>query len=105
MEHTFQKQYEALQCLKCYGNEILADETNLTKCENQPETCFLRDCTPSWADNDKVEEECPHGGRGVDLVVCERPPPPVPCCECQFDNCVPGAPTGNCFKDRYFGNY
>lgn len=89
LENIFQKQWTALECLMCYGKEILAESTNLTACENADAPVFT--CTMG-SDTDRVVKPT------TSLAICYYEPEIKEDCEAQYDYCVPGA-------DSWFDKY
>jgi len=91
LENTFQKQYDALQCLKCYGEQILNTTTDLSRCENQPVTNFQ---CPAEQSSRVVSDA------KVEMAICYPPLPAPADCESQKDFNVPGT-TG--YEATYYG--
>lgn len=88
LELIFQKQYTALECLVCYGEQILADATNLAICEDAAPPVF--ECSPG---------ESREVGSKVSLSICYYDPEARYPCEDEFDHCVPG--TSSWFTKSY----
>lgn len=91
LENIFQKQWTALECLMCYGKQILEDTTDLTVCENAPPPQFA--CTPG-SDTDRISGP----GTTNSLAICYYEIEDKYDCESNYDDCVPGTPT-------WFGKY
>jgi len=82
LESIFQSQYVALQCLLCYGEQILANTTDLSVCENATPPTF------GCAENEIRSETSP-----VSLAICYYDPEPQYDCEGEKDlrlPCTPG---------------
>lgn len=67
LEEIYQAQRVALECLICYGNNILANSTDLSSCEILPECTSLTDC-PTIVYDDLPE-----------CIKCVEPDHDIPC--------------------------
>lgn len=82
LENIFQKQWTALECLMCYGKQILEETTDLSVCENADPPVFT--CTHG-SDTDRLVKPT------TSLAICYYEPEVKEDCEAQYDFCVPGS--------------